>query len=153
MLRRRHDEACGIGHVSSKFVRMTGVDPTAVGYGNFYGAGSLPGYAVAIDTFLNPGDTPVPALVLLDAKSSTALGRYAIPNIRDGLNHVLRVAVDAGKVNVWIDSVNYIANFVLPSATPLTGQWGFTGGTGGAAESHAVSDITMSFPNGQGCVP
>ena len=42
----------------------------------------------------------------------------------------------------------------MPGYAPFSGHWGFTGeGTGAATEAHWVSDVTMSFPNGQGCVP
>ncbi|MDB4946612.1 MAG: putative lipoprotein [Labilithrix sp.] len=136
------------------FVWMDGRVPTALGYGSYYGAGSLPGYAVAIDTFQNPGDPPVPYLLVLDAGPVTPLGKYPIPNVRDAHNHLLRVTLDTGnKVSVWIDNVSYVSGLALPSAKPRVGQWGFTGGTGGSAEAHWVTDITMKFPGGQGCVP
>ncbi len=77
-----------------------------------------------------------------------ALGRYAIPNVRDSQNHRLRVALDAGKVSVWIDGINYVPNFALPGYVPFTGHWGFTGGTVAASEAHWITDVTMSFPNG-----
>ena len=41
----------------------------------------------------------------------------------------------------------------LPGYTPFTGHWGFGGGSGANTETHSVSAITMSFPDGQGCVP
>ena len=136
------------------FAWIAGNNLNAVGYSSTYGVGSLPGYAVAIDTYQNPGDLAAPFLVLLDAANpGTPLGRYAIPNVRDATNHRLRVTLDAGKVSVWIDGINYVANYGLPGAAPFSGHWGFTGGTGGLYEAHWVTDVTMSFPNGQGCVP
>ena len=54
---------------------------------------------------------------------------------------------------VWIDTINYINQFAIPGYAPFTGHWGFTTGTGSASEAHWVKDVTMKFPNGQGCVP
>ena len=90
----------------------------------------------------------------MDASQPTmALGRYAIPNVRDSVNHRLRVALDAGKVSVWTDGINYVANFPLPGYVPFVSHRGFTGGTVAASEAHWVTEVTMKFPNGQGCVP
>ncbi|HSO38083.1 MAG TPA: MopE-related protein [Labilithrix sp.] len=140
------------------FTWVTGAAVPGQGYGAYYGAGGLTtatqtGYAVAIDTYSNPGDLPAPFLVIMDtAKPAMPLGTYPLPNVRDGANHTLRVAFAAGQVSVWIDGTNKVSNLPLPG-TPIVGHWGFTGGTGGSSEAHCVKDVTMSFPNGQGCVP
>lgn len=118
-----------------------------------YGATGLGGYAVAIDTFANPGEPPAPFLVVLDAQSGTHLLRQAVPEVRNAQNHQLRVKLDAGKISAWLDSVGYVFDFPLPSYTPFSGHWGFTAGTGGLTCAHWVRDVMMSFPNGQGCVP
>ena len=123
------------------------------GGANNFGVGGRAGYAVGIDTFQNPDDPVAPSLVVMDTLVPTYLARSPLPNIRDGLGHTLRVRVANGKVSVWIDAVSYLFDFPLPSATPVTGHWGFAGATGGLAAVHAVKGITMSFPNGQGCVP
>ncbi len=100
---------------------------------------------------------PAPLLVVFDAANpnplAPPLGTYTIPDVHNGARHRLRVALDAGKLSVWIDTVNYVSSLALPVATPYIGHWGFTGGTGGSFEQHWVTDVTMSFPNGQGCVP
>jgi hypothetical protein len=136
------------------FAWVAGNDLSAVGTGGHFGAGNLPGYVVAIDTWQDPGEPAAPNLVLFDGMhAEPPYGRYTIPNIRDGQNHRLRVMLASGTVSVWIDGINYVPNFALPGYKPIVGHWGFTGGTGSASEAHWVKDITMSFPNGQGCVP
>jgi len=118
-----------------------------------FGATGLGGFAVAIDTFQNAGEPAVPYLALVDGTSANHLLRASLPDVRDGLNHTLRVKLDAGQVSAWVDGVNYINGFAIPSYVPFTGHWGFTAATGGLSAAHWVKDITMSFPNGQGCVP
>jgi hypothetical protein len=140
------------------FAWVLGGNFNQVGTGaNGFGAGGLNGYAVAIDTFQNNGDPAVPYLAILQNSSppTTLLHpTLAIPNVRDSANHTLRVKLGAGgKVSVWLDSINYVNEFAIPGYVPFIGHWGFTGATGGSSETHFVKDITMSFPDGQGCVP
>ncbi|AKU99378.1 putative lipoprotein [Labilithrix luteola] len=135
------------------FAWLAGSNMSALGGGPVYGVGGLTGYAVAIDTYQNPGEPAVPYLLVFDATHSVPLATTSIPNVRDGQNHLLKVRLEAGKVSVWVDAINRISAFALPGYMPFTGHWGFTAGTGGASETHWVRDITMSFPDGQGCVP
>lgn len=125
------------------------------GAGAGYGWQNLGGYAVAIDTFQNPGEPAVPFLALIDGtnNTTTVLLRQAIPEVRNALNHQLRVKLDGGKVSVWLDSVSYVFEYPLPGYVPFLGRWGFTAGTGSLTCAQYVRDATMSFPNGQGCVP
>lgn len=127
----------------------------AVGIGaSAWGVGGLGGYAVVIDTFQNTSEPAVPFLaVVQNATSPVTLSRVTIPNVRDSANHRLRVRLAAGKLSVWIDAINYLFDFPIVGYAPFSGRWGFTASTGGASEAHWVSDVTMSFPNGQGCVP
>ena len=119
-----------------------------------FGVGGLGGYAVVIDTFLNVSEPAVPFLAIVQAAAvPVTLSRVTIPNVRDSANHRLRVRLDAGKVSVWLDGINAIFEFPIVGYVPFSGRWGFTGGTGGASEAHWVTDLAMSFPNGQGCVP
>jgi hypothetical protein len=148
-------QAKAAGADGFSFAWIAGNNLNVGGHGNSYGVVGLPGYAVVIDTSPNAGEPSTPHLAIIDAANLTtpALGRYMIPNVRDAQNHRLRVTLDAGKVSVWIDGVNYVSNLALPSATPFAGHWGFTGATGGNSEAHWVTDVSMKFPNGQGCVP
>jgi hypothetical protein len=136
-------DGCAFGWVPSLGV-------PGVGDGNGYGLGGLGGYGVAIDTYRNPGDPPTPFLNVLGAGRTAT---YAIPNVRDGKSHTLRVTLDAGRLNVWIDAFKYVSDFAITDYVPFTGYWGFAAGGGNAFEAHYLSDMRMSFPNGQGCVP
>jgi len=119
-----------------------------------FGIGGLNGYSVVIDTFNNVNEPAVPFLAILyNAPVPVTLVRATIPNVRDSANHSLRVRLDGGKVSVWVDTINYVFEFPIPGYAPFVGRWGFTGGTGGASEAHWVTGVSMSFPNGQGCVP
>jgi hypothetical protein len=136
------------------FVWVPGSDITAIGASGYgYGVLSLGGYAVVVDNFSNPNEPPAPFLVVLDAATNTHLHRAAIPEVRDGKAHDLRVKLDAGKVSVWLDYVNYVHEFPIPGYVPFAGHWGFTAATGARTCVHRVRDVSMSFPNGQGCVP
>jgi hypothetical protein len=120
-----------------------------------YGIGGLGGYSVAIDTFMNANEPAVPFLtVVQNAAVPVNLSRIPIPNVRDGANHTLRVRLNPpGNVSVWIDGINDLFDFPIPGYAPFSGRWGFTAATGGATEAHWVTNVSMSFPNGQGCVP
>lgn len=118
------------------------------------GLGTLEGYGVVIDTFVNTGEPAVPFLALVkNTTPRTTLSRATIPNVRNGANHLLRVKLAGGKASIWIDGINYVFEFPLPGYVPFSGHWGFTAATGGSAEAHWVTEATMSFPDGQGCVP
>jgi hypothetical protein len=120
-----------------------------------YGIGGLGGYSVVIDTFLNVNEPAVPYLAILqNAAAPVAYSRISIPNVRDSANHTLRVRLTPpGNVSVWVDGINYIFDFPIPGYAAFSGRWGFTAGTGSASEAHWVTNVSMSFPNGQGCVP
>jgi hypothetical protein len=139
------------------FAWVPGNDLTVIGAnGAGLGVGGLGGFAVGIDTYQNANEPAVPFLTLLQPNGSSpmSLARITIPNVRDALNHRLRVQLTAGgKVSVWIDAINYIFEFPLAGYVPFVGHWGFTASTGGLTEAHWVTDVSMSFPNGQGCVP
>jgi hypothetical protein len=139
------------------FAWIAGSNMTAVGSGPGFGVAGIAGggYAVAIDTYQNTGEPAVPYLLVFktDNLAVPIHKNTAIGNIRNGADHLLRVRLDAGKVNVWLDGTHYVIDLPLPGYLPFSGHWGFTGGTGGASEAHWVKDITMQFPNGQKCVP
>ncbi len=136
------------------FAAVPGSDVTRVGAPGYgYGVAGLGGIAVVIDTFTNTGEPEAPFLVVLDAQSGAHLTRQKIAEVRNGQEHRLRVKLDAGKVSVWLDGAATITDFALPTYAPFAGHWGFTAGTGAGTCAPAVRNVTMSFPNGQGCVP
>jgi hypothetical protein len=134
------------------FAWVPGAALQAGGGATGFGVGGLGGWAVAIDTFQNTGEPAVPYLAIMDT-TGAQISRSTIPNVRDSMNHVLRVRLEAGKVSVWIDAVSYLFEYPLPGYVPFAGHWGFGAATGGASEAHWIRDVAMSFPNGQGCVP
>jgi hypothetical protein len=125
----------------------------AGGLGGAMGTAPLGGWAVAIDTYANADDPPAPFLSLLDGTTGESIARQGLPNVRDGREHALAVRLDAGKVSAWVDGVLYFHEIPLPGYAPFTGHWGLTAATGVLGEAHAVKDVTMTFPDGQGCVP
>ncbi len=136
------------------FVWVPGSDVTRVGWPGYgYGVLSLGGYAVVVDTFSNEDEPPAPFVVVLDVSTNTHLYRAAVHEVRDGRAHELRVRLDAGRVSVWLDAVNYVYEFRIPGYVPFEGHWGFTAATGGLSCVHRVKGVSMSFPEGQGCVP
>jgi hypothetical protein len=148
-LLKRSDCADGMS-----FAFVPGGDVTRVGEPGFgYGARGLGGVAVAVDTFANTGEPTPPFLVVYDAQSGAHLLRQPIAEVRDAKEHELRVRLEGGKIDVWLDSVHHVEGFALPGYSPFVGHWGFTAGTGGLSCAHYVRKVTMSFPQGQGCVP
>ncbi|MBX3190225.1 MAG: hypothetical protein KF819_24715 [Labilithrix sp.] len=139
------------------FAWVAGTNVAAVGGGPGFGVAGIAaanGYAVAIDTYQNTGEPAVPYMVIFKTDNlAVPIKRTTIPNVRNAADHVLRVRLEDGKLNVWLDGILYENNLMLPGYVPFSGLWGFTGGTGGASETHWVKDISMQFPNGQGCVP
>lgn len=136
------------------FAWVPGTNVTVAGAaGEGMGIYGLGGYGVVIDTYQNASQPAAPFLAVFDGTTGVQLARAAIPEVRDGMNHRLRVRLDGGKVSAWVDTVNYLNDFAIPGYAPFAGHWGFTAGTGGQAAAHWVQDVTMSFPNGQGCVP
>jgi hypothetical protein len=133
------------------FAWIPGGNPQSVGAAAGYGVVGLGGYAVAIDTYQNGGEPQVPFLHVRGPDQT--IGTYVLPQIRDDQNHTLRVKLDAGRVSAWVDSVAYVTDRVLPGYVPFTGHFGWGGGGGGSFEAHYVTDVAMSFPSGQGCVP
>ena len=117
--------------------------------GNLFGFSGLGGgYAVAIDDIILPV-----AIIVVDSAGSY-LKVADLPDIRGGAaGHELRVVLNAGKLSVAVDAVNYITDFAIPGYTPFTGHWGFTGATGTTGQNQFVQNVTMTFPDGQGCVP
>lgn len=137
------------------FAWVPGTTNVAGAGASTYGIGGLGGYSVVIDTFLNPNEPPVPYIgVLQNAVAPVPYSRISIPNVRDSANHTLRVRLTPpGNVSIWVDGINYLFEFPIPGYAPFSGRWGFTAGTGSASEAHWVTNVSMSFPNGQGCVP
>ena len=133
----------------------------SIGVNGFgYGVRDLGGYAVVIDTYQNPaeGQGPAPILVVYDDSKKTMpnfghILEVPLPEVRGNGNHALFVKLTGGNLTVAVDGTTRVPGFAIPGYVPFAGHWGFTASTGGLTAVHAVSGITMRFPNGQGCVP
>jgi hypothetical protein len=135
------------------FAWVPGNSNAVGGAAGAFGIAPLGGYGVVIDTYQNPGEPAAPFLVVFDGSNGAHLARAALPNVADAMTHTFRVKLQAGKVSAWLDGTSYVNDFAIPGYTPFIGRWGFAAATGNVSAAHWVKDITMSFPNGQGCVP
>ncbi len=136
------------------FVWTSSTTNAVGGAGAGIGFKGLGGYAVVIDTTQETGEPAAPFLAIekSDGTRLVTVAPPTLPNLRDSQTHTLKVALQAGKVSVAVDTKNYITDFALPSYTAFTGHWGFTAATGATGETHFVNNISMSFPDGQACV-
>ena len=106
--------------------------------GNALGFGSLPGVAIAVDTY------PVSSVGIVTGQT-TAGAVYAakttkVPNLRSG-THVIGVTVTGSTVAVTVDGARAVSASVAVPATVLAA---FTGATGGLTDVHAVSGVSVS---------
>ncbi|HEY1486940.1 MAG TPA: choice-of-anchor D domain-containing protein [Micromonosporaceae bacterium] len=119
--------------------------PTALGGGGGgLGFSGLKGVAVSLDTYQDPGD-PSANFVGLSSGGSSGNLTYVktstnVPDLRTG-THTVAVTVSSGTVTVRIDGASVLsaAMPVAPSVLPA-----FTAATGGLADAHSVSDVTIS---------
>jgi hypothetical protein len=133
--------------------------PGVGGTGGGFGQSGLSGYGVVIDTLQNAGEIAAPFVVVYSGSlAGTHLVEAPLPPcpgvgcVADGAAHTLKVKFDAPKVTVTVDGTTRLNEFTIPGYAAFTGHWGFTAATGGASATHEVTQITMNFPNGQGCV-
>ncbi|MCU1461618.1 MAG: legume lectin beta domain protein [Acidimicrobiales bacterium] len=119
---------------------------TALGAaGSGLGYGGINGVAVALDTYQSPGDpsgnfvgiaTSGTANSLTWAATSTA----TVPPLRNATHHVT-VIVSSAQFNVKIDGLTVLTSTVtLPPQVLL----GFTAGTGGLTDRHAVANVAVT---------
>jgi hypothetical protein len=111
--------------------------------GGGLGFAGLPGVAVTLDTYKDPG---YPSSNFVGIASSTAGGAITflatatnVPALR--ATNTVRVTVSAGVITVWINGTQVLSHAAPVPATVLTG---FTGATGGLNDRHAVSNVVVS---------
>lgn len=108
------------------------------------GFGGLPGVAIALDTYKDPGDPSGNFIGIATGTTSTGLHYAAtstnVPNLRQGA-HTIGVAVSGGTVTVSVDGKQRLTASVQlpPSVLPA-----FTGATGGLDDVHAVRAATIT---------
>lgn len=128
----------------------TAAGPAGAGWA-FVGLG---GYAVAIDTYQNVGEAAVPNVSLVNGMTGARIATAALPaTVTDGADHALAVTLQAGKATVLVDGKAYLSAVAIPGYVPFVGHWGFTASTGTHDEANLVTAVSMTFPDGQGCVP
>jgi hypothetical protein len=119
---------------------------TALGNtGGALGLEPVDGVAVTLDTYQNGSDPSAnfvgiatgytgPPDTLVYAATSTA-----VPNLRSGTHH-FTVTTSSGHLKVSIDGTQYLDQVVtLPGSVLI----GFTGGTGGLVDQHAVANVSI----------
>jgi hypothetical protein len=125
-----------------------GAKPTSLGVvGSGLGWAGIPGFAVALDTHKNgtdPSGNFVGVATGHDAATPVNLiwGATAtnIPSLRTAVRHI-KVAILAGTLTVSVDGVQVISTSVTLPKSLLVG---FTAGSGGLTDLHAVSNVAIS---------
>jgi hypothetical protein len=123
-----------------------GAGATALGFGGSgEGYSGISGVAVSLDTWMSQGD---PAWNFVGIATSGDANHLVYkqtsanaPTLTNATRHVT-VVVNAGKITVKIDGVVVVTDTVTLSPQVLIG---FTAGTGGANDRHAVSNLTVAF--------
>ncbi|GAA1979854.1 choice-of-anchor D domain-containing protein [Kitasatospora viridis] len=121
--------------------------PTSLGFpGGGLGWSGLPGLAVFLDTWHNPGN-PSNNFVAVAVKGvrdsiTYAATSTAIPALRQGTHTVDVTATPAGHLQVAVDGTQVIDT---PVTLPPNLLVGFSGGTGGATDVHTVRNVTISY--------
>jgi hypothetical protein len=113
------------------------------GTGNNLGFGGLPGAADEFVTYPQNGvfsnNFVAVATSTQDGQNSLVASSTAVPDLRSG-SHTVGIGVSGATVSVSVDGAQ-----VLDAAVPLPANAGFSGGTGGLTDVHAVSDIRITY--------
>ena len=127
--------------------------------GNAYaglGVATLHGYGFELDTFNNnacgDSDANHAGVDLLQSCGTggapmSLVAKTAPINLRDGSFHTCKVRVANGAASIALDGTSVIDGFALPSFVPgAPYYYGFGGANGGGADTHAIRNITITFP-------
>ncbi|MGZ6973572.1 MAG: Ig-like domain-containing protein [Acidimicrobiia bacterium] len=116
--------------------------------GGGLGFAGIPGIAVAMDTFQNPGDPSGNSVGITNGPvgSDPVQLRWlattsAVPLLRTFVHHVV-VSVVSGYVAVRIDGQQVLGQPGV--AVPGTFRLGFSGGSGGLTDLHMVNNVTIT---------
>jgi Bacterial lectin/PQQ-like domain/Abnormal spindle-like microcephaly-assoc'd, ASPM-SPD-2-Hydin len=124
-----------------------GATPTSLGEsGGGLGFATIPGYAVAFDTFKNSANPSSNFAGISNGVGSSAgtlhwLGTVSpSQSLRSG-THKVKVSTDGAAIAVWLDGTKLGSlGVTLPSSAYI----GFSGGTGTMTDIHAVSGFTVA---------
>ena len=117
--------------------------------GGGIGYGGLPGWTIEIDTYYNGGSDPTPddhLAFTFDGNSSEYILWSALPEMEDNGWHTIKIRVNAPHVYVEVDEITYI-NEEVEGWTNFNAIVGFTAGTGGATNRHAIKSLIVSDTN------
>ena len=144
--------ADGISLTAIDTTRMTtflGGTGCGIGYGgdaSCTAGPALPGWSIEVDTYFNPGQDPTAedhVMFTFDGDVDDPAIWAPLPEMEDNGWHDMKVVVNAPRVTVTIDGVDYIdaelgGHFAFPSYV------GFTAGTGGATNRHLIDSLTVT---------
>jgi hypothetical protein len=128
-----------------------GALPTSLGAsGGGLGFSGIPGLAVALDEYQNSVNPSANFVGISDGPTSAGtpdlLHWLATANLAAALQnatHHVKVVSAAGSLTVSIDGTQVLSQAVsMPSSAYL----GFSGGTGGATNRHAIAHLTVTSP-------
>ena len=124
-----------------------GAKPTSLGeLGGGLGFGKIPGFAAAFDTYKNSVNPSSNFTGVSDGAGTAGgtlhwLSTFTLPSSLRSGTHRVKVSTDAGAIAVWVDGAKALSTAVtLPSSAYV----GFTGGTGGSTDRHAVSTFSVA---------
>ncbi len=124
-----------------------GATPTSLGeQGGGLGFAKVPGFAVAFDTYKNAVNPSGNFVGVSDGAGSSAgtlhwLGTWTVSQSLRSATHKVRVSTDEGALTVWLDGTKLGSVAVT---LPTSAYIGFSGGTGGSTDRHAISGLTVS---------
>ncbi len=124
-----------------------GAKPTSLGeHGGGLGFAGIPGIAVAFDTFKNSVNPSNNFVGISDGRGSGAgllhwLGTYTpTSSLRSG-THRVKVSTAGGAIAIYLDGTKLGS---LAVTLPSSAYIGFSGGTGGLTDRHAVSQLSVA---------
>ncbi len=119
------------------------------------GYGGIDGVAVTADTYQNSSDPSANFVGIATGDGGVNALTYVAtstnaPALRTGTHHFV-VTVAAGKISVVVDGITVIAPVAVD--LPPNVLVGFTAGTGGLADRHAVSNVAITAASGSTTTP
>lgn len=132
--------------------RMTGFlggTGCGIGYGgnaDCTAGPALPGWSIEVDTYFNGGQDPSEedhVMFTFDGNVASPVAWAPLPEMEDTGWHLMEVEVGGGRVQVWIDGVEYI-DVTVSGFSPFPGYVGFTAGTGGLTNRHLIDSLEVT---------
>jgi hypothetical protein len=128
-----------------------GAVPTSRGTeGGGLGFSGIPGLAVALDEFKNSVNPSNNFVGITDGPTSATtpdllhwIATANVPTPLQNATHKIKVVTTATTITVFVDSTQLLSQTV---AMPTSAYIGFTGGTGGATNRHAISKLNVTSP-------